>query len=59
MKEDKSTQRKYVLINKELRPSYAKIGETVLLSEYEVWQKNYAFALNGSSKIYIEEKEWK
>ena len=59
MKEDKSPESEYVLIDRELRPSYAKIGEAVLLSQYEVWQKNYAFTLNGSSKIFIKEKDWK
>jgi len=58
MNTDNSQVNKYILIDKTLRPSYAKIG-SVKLSDKEAKVKNYAFAINKVNKKYILEKDWK
>lgn len=55
---DKSPLCLYVLIDENLRPSYAKIGRSVTLTENEALIKNRAFLMNRSSKKYIKESEW-
>ena len=55
---DNSQINKYILIDKTLRSSYAKIG-SAKLSEKEAKLKNYAFAINKVNKKYILEKDWK
>ena len=54
---DNSPTEKYILIDKTLKPSYAKIG-SAKLSEKEAKIKNYAFAINKVNKKYILEKDW-
>lgn len=55
---DNSPIEKYILIDKSLRPCYAKI-RSVKLTKTEARIKNYAFAMNGVNKKYILEKDWK
>lgn len=55
---DNSPTEKYILIDKTLKPSYAKIS-SAKLSNKEAKVKNYAFAINKVNKKYILEKDWK
>lgn len=47
----------YILIDSNLRPSYAKIN-TTRLSKYEALAKNRGFAMNRSSRRYILRDEF-
>lgn len=49
---------KYILLDKNLRSSYAKI-QSVNLTEKEAQTKNLAFKMNRVNKQYILEKDWK
>ena len=49
---------KYILLDKNLRSSYAKI-QSVNLTEKEAQTKNLAFKMNRANKQYILEKDWK
>ena len=49
---------KYILLDKNLKPSYAKI-QSAHLTEKEAQTKNYAFKMNRVNKQYILEKDWK
>ena len=49
---------KYILLDKNLKPSYAKI-QSVNLTEKEAQTKNLAFKMNRTNKQYILEKDWK
>lgn len=55
---DKSPLHKYVLIDTNLKPSYARLSKAVDLTEAEAHKKNYAFSMNRSQKRYIKESEW-
>ena len=55
---DNSPTEKYILIDKSLKPCYAKI-HSIKLSANEAKMKNYAFATNKVNKKYILEKDWK
>lgn len=55
---DKSPLHKYVLIDTNLKPSYARLSKAVGLTEAEARKKNYAFSMNRSQKRYIKESEW-
>tara|TARA_Y100001973_G_C5083804_1_gene273822 strand:+ start:294 stop:470 length:177 start_codon:yes stop_codon:yes gene_type:complete len=55
---DNSILLKYILINTDLKPSYAFISKTTL-TEHEANCKNYAFGLNGINKKWILEEDWK
>ena len=57
MKEDNTKLSKYILINTNEKPCYARIG-SAKLSEYEVSVKNRAFRANQANKKYILEKDW-
>jgi len=57
MIEDNTKINNYILINTELKPSYARIG-SAKLSEYEASVKNRAFRMNQANKKYILEKDW-
>lgn len=55
---DNSSTKKYILLDKNLRSSYAKI-QSVNLTEKEAQTKNLAFKMNRANKQYILEKDWK
>lgn len=57
MIEDNTKLSKYILINTNEKPCYARIG-SAKLSEYEVSVKNRAFRANQANKKYILEKDW-
>ena len=58
MNTDNSLTKKYILIDKSLKPCYAKI-HSAKLTKTEARVKNYAFAINKVNKKYILEKDWK
>jgi hypothetical protein len=49
---------KYILIDTNVRASYARLGGA-MLSKYESQEKNKAFKMNRVAKKYILEKDWK
>jgi len=49
---------KYILIDTNVRASYARLG-SAMLSKYESQEKNKAFKMNRFAKKYILEKDWK
>lgn len=49
---------KYILIDTNVRASYARLG-SAMLSKYESQEKNKAFKMNRVAKQYILEKDWK
>ena len=49
---------KYILLDKNLKPSYAKV-QSVFLTEKEAQTKNFAFKMNRVNKQYVLEKDWK
>jgi hypothetical protein len=55
---DNSPIHKYILIDKTLKPSYAKI-QSAFLTGKEAQTKNLAFKMNRVNKQYILEKDWK
>ena len=55
---DRSQKNKYILLDKNLKPSYAKV-QSVVLTEKEAQTKNFAFKMNRVNKQYILEKDWK
>tara|TARA_R110001592_G_scaffold130031_2_gene343005 strand:- start:8007 stop:8183 length:177 start_codon:yes stop_codon:yes gene_type:complete len=55
---DNSPTHKYILIDTNLKPCYAKI-HTAELSEKESKVKNYAFATNKVNQKYIKKEQWK
>jgi hypothetical protein len=55
---DNSPIHKYILIDKILKPSYAKI-QSAFLTEKEAQTKNLAFKMNRVNKQYILDKDWK
>ena len=54
---DQTNTSEYILIDSNLRPSYAKI-HTARLSKYEALAKNRGFAMNRSSRRYILKDEF-
>jgi hypothetical protein len=48
----------YILLDKNLKPSYAKI-QSAYLTDKEAQTKNLAFKMNRANKQYILEKDWK
>ena len=58
MQTDNSPIHKYILFDKNLKPSYAKI-QSAYLTEKEAQTKNLAFKMNRVNKQYILEKDWK
>ena len=58
MQIDNSAINKYILLDKNLKPSYAKI-QSAYLTEKEAQTKNFAFKMNRANKQYILEKDWK
>ena len=58
MQIDNSPIHKYILFDKNLKPSYAKI-QSAYLTEKEAQTKNLAFKMNRVNKQYILEKDWK
>lgn len=55
---DNSPTQKYILLDKNLKPSYSKIQSTYL-TEKEAQIKNFAFKMNRANKQYVLEKDWK
>jgi hypothetical protein len=55
---DRSQKNKYILLDKNLKPSYAKI-QSAYLTDKEAQTKNLAFKMNQTNKQYILEKDWK
>lgn len=55
---DNLPTQKYILLDKNLKPSYAKV-QSVFLTEKEAQTKNFAFKMNRVNKQYILEKDWK
>ena len=58
MQIDNSAINKYILLDKNLKPSYAKI-QSAYLTEKEAQTKNFAFKMNRANKQYVLEKDWK
>lgn len=58
MIEDNTKISKYILIDTEARPPYARIG-SAKLSTYEAEIKNRAFKMNRVNKKYVLEEDWK
>lgn len=54
---DQTNTSEYILIDSNLRPSYAKIS-VARLSKYEALTKNRGFAMNRSSRRYILKDEF-
>lgn len=57
MNTDQTNTSEYILIDSNLRPSYAKI-HTARLFKYEALAKNRGFAMNRSTKRYILKDEF-
>jgi len=55
---DNSPMHKYILIDTNLKPCYAKM-HTAELSEKEAKVKNYAYTINKAKKKYVLNKDWK
>ena len=58
MIEDNTKISKYILINTEARPPYARIA-SAKLSAHEAEIKNRAFKMNRVNKKYALEEDWK
>ena len=57
MIEDNTKLSKYILIDTNEKPCYARIGHA-FLTEYEASTKNRAFKMNRVNKKYVLEKDW-
>ena len=57
MIEDNTKLSKYILIDTNEKPCYARIGHA-FLTDYEASTKNRAFKMNRVNKKYVLEKDW-
>jgi hypothetical protein len=54
---DNSQTKKYILINTNEKPCYARIN-CAFMTEHEASTKNRGFKMNRVAKKYILEKDW-
>ena len=57
MIKDNTKLSKYILINTNEKPCYARIS-CAFMTEYEASTKNRAFKMNRVNKKYVLEKDW-
>ena len=57
MIEDNTKLSKYILINTNEKPCYARIC-SAFMTKYEASVKNRAFKMNRANKKYVLEKDW-